>query len=667
MPITIVFEVNDSGARAGFERLQRELNEIESELRDTQQSADKTGTAVARLGTTSQRTGQQIRQVRVGFADAGHGAASFTKALGGARGLLTDFGAAAVDGHIKTLQNLTAALRTEQAARQESRKEYFDYARQIQAAAREIDSLRALPGVSGTEVSPDNRNLIGQRTTALRQANADIARYTQLLKAAREVAVGETNPAIQQLEGRLVASQTRAAALSRELELLKNGFQDIAATETAAAVTHQSLALAKLRAAAEETRETLKTALTGEQVTPNFRAAIAASNAYYQARITQAQEALEKEKAGTEAFTALQTRIFELGRQQKQAEQQLETQRQRALERFTTERVDTERAARFSVIANIEAITHAARASFRQRLAFAQQIAAIPDVNSPEAAYGNRFGAQQRRNFAETARRGRSVVDVMREIVQLHVAPLDLDNRIPDPGVRDAEIDRQVAAAAQGARTLLEIRQAAGAHAREALDQRLQQEARAVQKSLREQARAYRQFSNLVANTFVNLATGRAERFQQVATAFIQQSIRIIARAYVEYEIQKRLDSQLTAAKLANIQKVAAAQGVGGAGRTGNLGGIGNLLGNMPGLGNVWGALSGGAAALGVSALLFPQESNNLLQGIKDEIGGFISGVSSVPDRVSFGAKQQVFLKIGENEVRDITDIQSELRDEDRV
>ena len=48
--------------------------------------------------------------------------------------------------------------------------------------------------------------------------NADIERYTQLLANAREVAVGDTNPAIQQLERSLARSQATITSLNREIE-----------------------------------------------------------------------------------------------------------------------------------------------------------------------------------------------------------------------------------------------------------------------------------------------------------------------------------------------------------------------------------------------------------------------------------------------------------------
>lgn len=206
--------------------------------------------------------------------------------------------------------------------------------------------------------------------------------------------------------------------------------------------------------------------------------------------------------------------------------------------------------------------------------------------------------------------------------------------------------------------TANDIRQDALAQGRQFLSNSIADEERAVQSSLRKQARSYRQFSNLVSNTFINLATGRAESFAQVAREFITQSLRIVARAVIEQQLLKRLDDQLTNSKIANIQKLAAAQAAGGTG-IGTLPGLGNL-------GNIGGLLSGGAGALGVAGLLFPKASSNLLGGIREEISGFLSNVAEAPER-AFGARQQVFLKIGENETREITDLQDSLREENRV
>ena len=560
----------------------------------------------------------------------------------------------AVTARIQTLYRLIAALRTEQSQVSQSSKEYLNFAERIRDANNELDTLREIQGTR----KKDNRDFIGERTEALERTNAEIQRYEALLASARQEAVGRTNPAIQQLERRLEASRATAEALTREIALLKNGFQDIVPTAATQAITNQVLELEKLKAAAEDTRRAFTgTSGTDQQVTPNFQAALSASNAYYNERIRQAETALAKEKAGTEAFNELQVQIFQLGRQRVAAQRQLEAERTNILRTFSRERVTIEQTTNNEIIAGFSAIVQAAREAFRARAEFARQVAAIPDIRSPEAQYGN-FTSQLRRDFEATERQGHRLLGVMREIANFAFGGQDLEDRLPDPIAREANIDERIAEEVRGAETLNAIRQEAGRQGRQFVNQSLRSEERAVQASLRKQARSYRQFANLVSNTFINLATGRTQSFEQVATAFIQQSLRIVLRAYIEYQIQKRLDDTLTASKIANIQKVNAARAAGG--------GIGNLLGNLPGTGNLGNLFSGGGLALGASALLFPNESSNLLSGIKDDIGGFLSNIGDVPDR-AFGARQQVFLKIGENEVRDITDIQDDLREEDRV
>ena len=491
---TIIFEVTDSRARAAFEQLQRELNETARDMGGTQRSADKTGAAVERLGTTSQRTGQRLRDTRAQFIAASGGADTFAKSLGRVRGVLTGLGATpAAHGVAEFFANVTTQSEL----------------------AINANALRTLAAAD----------------TTARTSTAD-------------------------------------------------------ATKT---VENFSLTLAKLRAEAEETRHTLTTAVDVQQVTPNFQAAIAASDAYAHARITAAQKIVDAEKEGSETYKQLQT--------------------------VHTETFE-------SVTADIQTATETMQ-GFINATQLALQTQLVYD--------------RHRRDEADSG--------------SLFAEPRDVVPRIPRTQ-RTAPLDTTPDIFAERLKQIAE-------------------EERAVQQSLRRQTAAYRRFGNLVSNTFVTLATGRSEGFEQVATAFIQQSLRIIARAYVEYDIRKRLDSQLTASKLANIQRVVTAQQAGelagnGAGSTG-IGSLGNLLGNIPGLGNIGSLLSGGGAtALGVSALLFPQESNNLLQGIRDEIGGFIASVADVPDK-AFGTKQQVFLKIGENEVRDITDIQADLRAENRV
>ena len=565
----------------------------------------------------------------------------------------------------KAFEDRIAFLEQEKAALDaaaEGRANYFRFrGRDTEAGRRykeittELERLQAAQGSVAAQ-SEFLQNVQRGLTTQARTLNTEIAALTNELD-------GRTGKSVQGLNRRLREKRAALAAVQSQLGTNANALRALAtantstekaSTDASKSVENYGLALAKLRANAEDTRNALNISINPQQVAAGFQAAIAASNAYYNARIANAQNTLAQETAGTEAYNNLQTRIFELGRQRLQAERQITAENQRLQQQLSQQRIDTANTVSTAEVEGFKASTQAATE-------FQRQIAEIPRIRSADAQFGN-FTSQLKRDFEETENRGRSLLAVMQQIANIAFAT-DLEDRIPDPIVRDAAIDERIANEARGQRTLNDIRQAAGEQGRQFLNKVLRSEERDIQKSINARARQYRQFANLVSNTFIDLATGRAQSFQSVATAFIQQSLRIVLRAVVENQILKRLDDTLTASKIANIQSVAAAQQSAGAAGLGSLNIPG--LANLPGLGNLGSSLSGGGAALGVSALLFPQEIKNLTGGIKDTIGNLLSNVASAPDK-AFGA-QQVFLKIGENETREITDLQDELRQDARV
>ena len=583
-------------------------------------------------------------------------------------GFTTALSTATAAGTInKAFEDRIAFLKQEKAALDaaaEGRANYFRFrGRETEAGRRykeittELERLQAAQGNVSTQ-SEYLKNVQNGLVTQARSLTQEITELTNEID-------GRTGKSVQGLNRRLRAKKQALAETQTQLATNANALRALAAANTATAKTttdasksteNYGLALAKLRANAEDTRAALNISINPQQLSTGFQTALAASNAYYNARIANVQNALAQETAGTEAYNTLQIRIFELGRQRLQAERQISAENQRLLQQLSQERIDAANAASTAEVAGFKAAAQAGQAYTDQ---LTRQINAIPRVSSPDAQYGN-FTSQLRQDFEETERQGQSLLDVMRQIANYAFAT-DLEDRIPDPIVRGAAIDERIAAEAQGAKTINTIRQQAGEQGRTFLNRIRRDEQRDIQRSIRDSARQYRQFANLVSNTFLDLATGRVESFQQVATAFISQSVRIIARAFIEHQIRLRLDDQLTAARIANIQKVSAAQSTIGAGGLGNLAGLGNLSG----LGRLGSALGGGGAALGVSALLFPEQIKNLAGGISDTISGLLSNVTSVPDK-AFGA-QQVFLKIGEGEIKDITDIQAELRQEARV
>ena len=582
-------------------------------------------------------------------------------------GFTTALSTATAAGTInKAFEDRIAFLKQEKAALDaaaEGRANFFRFrGRETEAGRRykeittELERLQAAQGNVSTQ-SEYLKNVQNGLVTQARSLTQEITELTNEID-------GRTGKSVQGLNRRLRAKKQALAETQTQLATNANALRALAAANTATAKTttdasksteNYGLALAKLRANAEDTRAALNTS-TAQQRLPNFQAAIAASNAYYDTRIEKAKEALAAETEGSEAYNTLQTRIFELGRQRLQAQQQISAENQRLLQQLSQERIDAANAASTAEVAGFKAAAQAGRAYTDQ---LRRQIEAIPNISSPDAQYRN-FTSQLRQDFEETERQGHSLLAVMRQIANYAFAT-DLEDRIPDPIVRGAAIDERIAAEAQGAKTINTIRQQAGEQGRTFLNRIRRDEQRDIQRSIRDSARQYRQFANLVSNTFLDLATGRVESFQQVATAFISQSVRIIARAFIEHQIRLRLDDQLTAARIANIQKVSAAQSTIGAGGLGNLAGLGNLSG----LGRLGSALGGGSLAIGAASLLFPTEIRNTIGGISDTISGLLSNISSVPDR-AFGA-QQVFLKIGEGEIKDITDIQDNLRNEARL
>ena len=544
----------------------------------------------------------------------------------------------------------------------EGRANYFRFrGRDTEAGSRykeittELARLQAAQG----NVSAQSEYLQNTQRGLVTQAKT---LNTEIAALANEID-GRTGKSVQGLNRQLRAKRAALAAVQSQLGTNANALRALASantitekasTDASKSVENYGLALAKLRANAEDTRNALNLSINPQQLTTGFQAALAASNAYYNARIANAQNALTQETAGTEAYNTLQTRIFELGRQRLQAERQITAENQRLLQQLSQERMDAATAASTAEVEGFKASAQAAKVYTDQ---LQRQIAAIPNISSPDAQYGN-FTSELRKDFEDTERQGRSLLSVMQQIANYAFAT-DLDERIPDPTVRGDAIDERIAAEARGQQTLTDIRQVSAEQGRQFLNRVLRSEERDIQRSVNARAREYRRFSNLVSNTFLDLATGRAQSFESTATEFIRQSLRIVLRAVVENQILKRLDDTLTASKIANIQRVAAAQQA-----TAGIPGLGSL-GNLPGLGNLGSSLSGGGAALGVSALLFPQEIKNLTGGIKDTISGLLSNVASAPDK-AFGA-QQVFLKIGENETREITDMQDELRQDARV
>ena len=182
----------------------------------------------------------------------------------------------------------------------------------------------------GENASASERNAakLADLQIELAGVNTEIENYQQRLAKAREEAVGETNPAIEQLERRLAAAQSQASGLQTEIDTLTGTLA--ASTDDAGAAAeaseNYSLALARLKAEAEDTRATLSDTVDVQQLGANYSAAIAASDAYYAAQIANAEAALAQEEENSEAYQKIETDLFNLRREQVQARERLTQQ-----------------------------------------------------------------------------------------------------------------------------------------------------------------------------------------------------------------------------------------------------------------------------------------------------------------------------------------------------
>ena len=129
-----------------------------------------------------------------------------------------------------------------------------------------------------------------------------------------------------------------------------------------------------------------------------------------------------------------------------------------------------------------------------------------------------------------------------------------------------------------------------------------------------------------LSDTLFNFAFDRDRTFRETAITFVRESLRII--------LQSTFETNLI---IANNNRIAASYAQVGASRdaafaSANIPGIGNLPGlNLGGLGNF---ATGGAGALGIAGLLFPQEFNNLVQGIGRTVNGLLEAVGDIPNAI---------------------------------
>ena len=231
---TLVFQVEDRRARAAFNRLKREIDELDSEFTDTRREAREAGEAIDRLGDRSRTaaravdqlgdearqsatqidrlstaarrnnatwrdTNSRLRDTRGRFFGAGQGAEFFTKSISGASGILTGLGAA-----------LAA-------------REIFEFgAASVRSAGQMEGLLRGLRAIEGTQA--DSRLRDFNEIAKLPGLNTpQIIRYSNSLRAAGATAA-EVDAIITTFGSSIVGLGGNAADTSRAMLQLTQAF-----------------------------------------------------------------------------------------------------------------------------------------------------------------------------------------------------------------------------------------------------------------------------------------------------------------------------------------------------------------------------------------------------------------------------------------------------------
>ena len=159
---------------------------------------------------------------------------------------------------------------------------------------------------------------------ALEDVNKQLADKTQRLDEMREGHEGGSASA-QQLQRQIASLTTLAALLNAQIALTPPALDETSegmntATE---AVENYSLALAHLKAEAEDARETLSNTIDFQQLGANYQSAIAASDEYYNRQIANAQEALSQAEANSDEYQKIETDIFNLQRERLEARKKI--------------------------------------------------------------------------------------------------------------------------------------------------------------------------------------------------------------------------------------------------------------------------------------------------------------------------------------------------------
>ena len=138
----------------------------------------------------------------------------------------------------------------------------------------------------------------------------------------------EATASAEQLQRQIANLTTLAALLNAQIALTPPVLTETAdaADTTAKATENYSLTLARLKAEAEDARDTLSNTIDFQKLSTNYQSAIAASDEYYNRQIANAQAALSQAEADSDEYQKIETNLFNLRREQVEARKKLTEQ-----------------------------------------------------------------------------------------------------------------------------------------------------------------------------------------------------------------------------------------------------------------------------------------------------------------------------------------------------
>ena len=153
---------------------------------------------------------------------------------------------------------------------------------------------------------------------------------------------GEASASAEQLQRQIAGLTALTSLLNVQIAQTTTALTATApAAETATqSIENYSLTLARLKAEAEDARDTLSNTINFEQLGANYQAAAAASDAYYNRQIANAEAALAKAEADSDEYFKIETNLFKLQRDQAEARKKLTEQASKVGETEAERRVE---------------------------------------------------------------------------------------------------------------------------------------------------------------------------------------------------------------------------------------------------------------------------------------------------------------------------------------